>query len=352
MAWNTFGIANVLASALLLLLGLLFLRARRSEFAVAFAVYSVLAACQKFTGGMWLYFETPLPPSTWQTLSTLFLLASTPVLAHALAAFTWERAFTSRAPLTKALLYLPFVGLAAVAFVGGLAFRWFSLAMAGVFMAILGVFLVAVTRKARRAGTPLARSQARYVLVYLVIALAFSAEARVILVLYGILPWWEVSFAYMVATGILLYGVLRAHVFDIDVKVKWTLRQSTVAGIFVGVFFVVSELAASVLSSRVGTVVGIAATGLLVFALAPLQRAAERFADRAMPGVAQTPEYLQYRRFEIYRQALLDAAEDGRVTERERAVLDGLRRNLGVSDADAAAMERDLRAGAPAGGSL
>ncbi|HEV8359277.1 MAG TPA: hypothetical protein VGR28_02360, partial [Candidatus Thermoplasmatota archaeon] len=37
------------------------------------------------------------------------------------------------------------------------------------------------------------------------------------------------------------YALLRHQLFDIDLKVKWTIKQSTVAGMFIGVFFIVSE---------------------------------------------------------------------------------------------------------------
>lgn len=55
--WNWLGLTNLLASVLLLVLGLLFLRAKRTEFTVVFAVYHVLAAAQKFSGGMCGYFS-------------------------------------------------------------------------------------------------------------------------------------------------------------------------------------------------------------------------------------------------------------------------------------------------------
>lgn len=348
VAWSAFGIANVLASALLLTLGLLFLRARRSEFTLAFATYSVFAAGQKFAGGMWLYFDTPLvTDQAWQIASTLCLLASTPTLAHALSAFTWERRFALVRPARKALLYVPFALVAPLAFRPA-AYVGLNLAVAGAFMALLGVFALAVARKARSARTAVVRSQSRYMIAYLVTALAFSVEIRIILFLYGVLPWWEISLAYMVATGILLYGILRTHLFDIDLKVKWTLRQSTIAAIFVAVFFITSELAATFLSDRMGTVFGIVAAGTLVFALSPLQRAAERLADRAMPDVRATPDYLQFRRFEIYRGAVEHALSDGSVTPDERALLDRLRRDLAIPPADAAALESDLLGRTPA----
>lgn len=147
---------------------------------------------------------------------------------------------------------------------------------------------------------------------------------------------------------VLAYAILKAQLFDIDVRLKLGIRRGTLAAAFVAVFFVVSELAASLLTARMGAVLGVVAAGLLVFALAPLQRMAERVSDAALPGVTNTPEYLRYRKFEVYKAALVSATRDGVTTERERATLEVLRRELGIAEADARAMEQAM---APPAGS-
>ncbi len=64
--------------------------------------------------------------------------------------------------------------------------------------------------------------------------------------------------------------------------------------------FVGSEGASAFLSEQLGSLIGIIATGGLIFALAPLQRAAEKLANQAMPSVQDTPEYRSYRKLQIY----------------------------------------------------
>ena len=338
------GIANVVASTILVLLGLLFLRARRSEFTRAFAVYSILAAGQKFSGGMWLYLVgDPQAQAAWQTASSLFLLASTPTLAHALAAFTFGRPFARRSPWLKAGLYAPFALLIPAAFAGNPAFATFTLGMTLVFLGILGFFLVAVVRLRRTTQVPAVRAQAGYVLAYLVIAMSFSVEVRVISLLYGNLPWWELSIAYMVAAGILLYGILRMHLFDIDLKIKWTIRRGTLLGIFVAVFVVVSAIVEQ-WAQRYNVLVGGLAVGLLLLALRPLERAADRLADAAMPRVHDTAEYRTVRKREVYRAATESAIRDGVVTEAERDVLATLADELGLTAGEARAIEREATA--------
>ena len=87
------------------------------------------------------------------------------------------------------------------------------------------------------------------------------------------------------------YGIASAHLFDIDLKVKWTLQRGTVAAAYVAFYFVVSEGTATFLSDQVGSVVGLIVTGILLFALTPIYNFAVRMLDKALPGVQNTPEY-------------------------------------------------------------
>ena len=151
------------------------------------------------------------------------------------------------------------------------------------------------------------------------------------------------SFALLIYVLLMAYGIASAHVFDIDLKLKWTLERGTIAAVFVAVFFVVSEGAATFLSDRLGSLLGLLATGALVFLLAPLHRAAESLAGVAMPKVADTPEYRAFRREQIYGEALADALEEGDVTPVERAILDRLRAALELDEKAAQDLEGAAR---------
>ncbi|HVL49465.1 MAG TPA: hypothetical protein VM889_12975 [Candidatus Thermoplasmatota archaeon] len=151
--------------------------------------------------------------------------------------------------------------------------------------------------------------------------------------------------ALLLSVGLLARALLRDQLFDFDLKLKWTLKQSTTAAIFVGVFFVVSETAQEIFQESVGPYLGIAAAGLLVFAMAPLQRFTERLADRAMPSVQPTPAYIAYKKLEVYRAAAESAMETGGVDARERAALERLRDKLGIAPQDAAAVDAEVLEG-------
>ena len=133
------------------------------------------------------------------------------------------------------------------------------------------------------------------------------------------------------------YALLRHQLFGIDVKIRWTLSKTTIAAAFIAVFFIASEIAQEYLGETLGSAyVGIAAAGALVFALAPLQRVAERLAERAIPvadgpaltapssgGAASGSERL-------FRDALRLAVRGGRLTREEEATLHRLAEALRI----------------------
>lgn len=146
-----------------------------------------------------------------------------------------------------------------------------------------------------------------------------------------------------ISIGLLVYGVLKWHLFDLDLKIKWTLSRGTLAAVYLGVFLVVTQLAQNGFAAQFGWIWGGVAAGLLLFLLVPLQRVSERLANAAMPQVNETAEYLAHRRGEVYQGALEEILQDAEMTPKERAILDRLREKLGLSPATAAAIERDVR---------
>ena len=199
-----------------------------------------------------------------------------------------------------------------------------------------------------------------------IFALAFGARDIGWCLSYGIAAWhmwmtpdpfgmamtdlaWLGKLVYalgtLIAVPLIAYGMLRGLLFDIDLKIRWTIKQSTVAGVFVAIFYLVSEGSDRFLSSELGNVLGLIASALVVFFLTPLQRFADRLAGAAMPNTENTPEYAAFRKMQVYEAALSDALPDGRISDRERILLDRLRDSLGISITDADAIERELRQG-------
>jgi hypothetical protein len=152
------------------------------------------------------------------------------------------------------------------------------------------------------------------------------------------------ALAVIVYVPLVAYGMLRTQLFDIDLRLKRTLKRSTVAAAFVAAYFLVSELAATYLSSQLGTLLGLMCTATLIFFLEPIQRAAQRFSDVAMPNTRATPEYETYRKLQVYEAALHSALEQGGISDRERQMLNSLIASMGIDPQAAEALERDAQA--------
>jgi hypothetical protein len=141
--------------------------------------------------------------------------------------------------------------------------------------------------------------------------------------------------------GFLSHAMLRDQLFDFDLKVKWTLKRGSLVAVILGAFFVVSAGAEQYLQ-QFGWVFGGIAVGALLFALRPMERAIDRLADRAMPRTTGTPEYVAFRKLEVYKAAVESAHETGGISERERASLDRLRAKLSIAEVDARSIEADV----------
>lgn len=93
------------------------------------------------------------------------------------------------------------------------------------------------------------------------------------------------AFGQMIEALLLGYAVLRGHIEGLDLKVRFALSRSTIAAAFITVFFVASE-GTQIVFGQANEWIGLFSAGALVFAIAPLQRAAERLAEKAVPVVS------------------------------------------------------------------
>lgn len=166
--------------------------------------------------------------------------------------------------------------------------------------------------------------------------------------------FWQTKFVYalgtLIAVPLIAYGILRAHLLDIDLKLRWTLKQSTFATVVVAISFAISEGVEMLVSAEWGDNWGLVAAAVAVVFLKPLQAFAEKVVNNLMPNTKDTPEYKSSRKIEVYQEAVSEAVYDGVISARERNLLIRLRDSLGVSAAEAEAIEnRILVSAAPAG---
>jgi len=149
----------------------------------------------------------------------------------------------------------------------------------------------------------------------------------------------------LVAVPLIAYGILRAHLFDIDLRIRWTIKQSTVGIAIFAIVFIVSEGAEALMSEQLGNYWGLLAAAVIAIALRPLQKFAERVASAAMPNTQNTPEYKAGRKRQVYQSAFAEAQAEGGISSKERSLLNHLRDSLGISPTDAEMLERDLQTG-------
>ncbi|HET6406190.1 MAG TPA: hypothetical protein VFH78_16245 [Candidatus Thermoplasmatota archaeon] len=138
------------------------------------------------------------------------------------------------------------------------------------------------------------------------------------------------------------YALVRQSLFDLDARLRFTLKQSTVGAVFVGVFFVASEMGTELVSARFGGLLGIGAAVLLMFAIAPLQLMAEKLARSALPAPPPGRDLPGDMRRDIYREQVALSWADGVLDRNERLVLERLREALGLSQEEAASIELDV----------
>lgn len=137
---------------------------------------------------------------------------------------------------------------------------------------------------------------------------------------------------------LLAYAILRHQLLDIDLRVRFVLKQSSIGMVLAGVFLVASEAIESVVPVQ-GVVMGVLLAVVIAAALKPAQMLAERLVTAAMPNVVPDASYMDQRRRLVLRSALENAWADGRLSDEERRLVVLLAADLGVERQEAAALE-------------
>ncbi len=140
---------------------------------------------------------------------------------------------------------------------------------------------------------------------------------------------------------IVAYGILSVRLLNIRIQVRRGVQRGTLAAVFVALFFLISEGAASLLSERFGNVVGLLGATVVVFLVSPLHRLIEWLSGQVVP-VNEGREYEAYRKLQLYAVAVEDALAYGEIGPAQRSLLDRLRESLAISAEDARRIEGDL----------
>jgi hypothetical protein len=157
---------------------------------------------------------------------------------------------------------------------------------------------------------------------------------------WAVAPLLQLLDAWLFPIGILAFilklghGIRAGLIVDLDRKLPWGISKATVAAIFIAVFAGVQTLVSEFLSNNISLGAGALSAAGLVFFLAPMQRFAERVADRA--AQAESNRTLSPTDQEtFYREQVEIAYRDGVIGAKERQTLRSVQERLGLA-ADAA----------------
>lgn len=141
---------------------------------------------------------------------------------------------------------------------------------------------------------------------------------------------------------LILYGVGRYSIVDLDLKVKWGLEKSTIFGALGVTFLIVSEVVEALLNID-GFLVGVGGAVAIGLVFRRVESAAEHLTNRLVPRARDPSTYLEGRRSAIYRAQAQSLLADDAITGKERSALDRLRVELGLDPEEASRIEDAVR---------
>jgi hypothetical protein len=153
---------------------------------------------------------------------------------------------------------------------------------------------------------------------------------------------WVYPITMILFAPLLAWGILKTQLFDIDLKIRrFTVNKGFLASGALLCFFVTAQAIESFLGNQLGILGGVIAGGLF-FLLSPIQKAAERLAERATHGAKSVGQMSAKERLHLYQEQLEFAFADGGVSKKERMLLEHLRNRLGVERDAAQKLEKQF----------
>jgi hypothetical protein len=211
------------------------------------------------------------------------------------------------------------------------------------FLLIIGFSVIGVTT----ANTKLAKEKA----LAFVFAFGIRDFAWATVFLAAATGWIksnEMFFTQLYVIGTLIYipimtyGILKVQMLDIEIRLKTTIKNTALAGIFVGLFYVISEGSNELLSNQLGGLIGFAASALLTLFLTPLHRWAERFSSKLVDADIDDADYADSRSLQIYSASVEETMAYGDINKGQMVLLDRLKETLKIPEEVAIKLELDL----------
>jgi hypothetical protein len=141
-------------------------------------------------------------------------------------------------------------------------------------------------------------------------------------------------FLMAVSGGIIAFGILRYHMFDIEFIVRKTFYYSLIALPLIGLFRLI-ELGISYAVSFTffeGSIMArLIAAGVVAACFFPMRKLSIKLGDRLLPAFTETVKLDTDKEANVYRRQLEIALADGELSDKEEAMLELLRKDLGIT---------------------
>ena len=174
-----------------------------------------------------------------------------------------------------------------------------------------------------------------FILSVLIPLIGFTISVILVEILY-LVPHVQLGIVGLTISGaVIAYGILKHQLFDIQFIVKETFVYLLITLVLVGIFRLI-ELGLSTLISSTffgGDITArLIAAAIVAGMFFPMRSQAVKIGDRLFPKFTRSVKTGHDKNLAIYKTQLEFAMTDGKITEKERAMLEALRADLGVSE--------------------
>ena len=343
-AFNWLAIPNVVSLIFSAFLAIVVLKTNPNKnYNRVFALMFIDVSITAFSGAMVL-FSTDPNMLIWKDLSFLSSLPVYGLVVYFVSIFPRKCTVFGKQRYAGALLFLPSV------LAGGLYLRDRSPFIAGgplegswEIATITSLFyaLLVLVRSHLYAISEIERRQVKYVLVAFAIQAVFCVTYLAIRFSLSFHSVYVAVAAASVLVDVLFvvliaYAILKYQLFDIEVKMKRSIRYSIIMTAFVISLIVFNESLEFFLMESLfsGPVFSISAAVFIAVLFTPVNSLAKKGVDKLFPNVSDSEQHYYFKKTEIYKATLEQAWVDGSPSEKEKAMLKRLREKLDISEKD------------------
>ncbi|MEK6975265.1 MAG: hypothetical protein AABY18_02870 [Candidatus Thermoplasmatota archaeon] len=311
-----------------------------------------------------LHASSPLFPDalTWLYVTIVCALAMLPLLFLFCATFPRPQPWMVQHRWRGVLVFVPSLVVGWVVFLAQDS-PWFNDIVLGfnvVATTMTAAALWLLVRTHRRSPDHIERKQATY--VALGFLPSFMATWVITFYIFGAEGGWlpadqaqqQTGFVLrflspifeMVAAGLVGFAILKYNILGVDPKFRVGVKSAVVGFVFVVVFLVTQAIENIVLQGQLFAFAGEYGSFLLsgttsIVLFKPIERMSGKVSDKLLPRPAEGDAALA-RAAEVYHAQCTYVLRDAQVSEREMAFLRNLRTQLGLSEAQARAIEEKV----------